>query len=227
MHDYLGSRPQLERGALGSAVIAGGVKMKLIAIWFCGNRSMAKGASDRTRTFVDLLEADTGVPRDCLPAAMDDRVAWRKRAMGGRWGGGGGGGRGGLTKVDLIVVVEVVVVVYQYLVTTANSLLQTSQQKSVLLYGLETGRTTQATLHRFQAFINSCLRKIPCIWWPKKIRNEDPWKTANQEQVAEQIPIRKWGWSGHTLGEPASNITRQALTWNPQGKRKRGRPRNT
>ena len=35
-------------------------------------------------TFVDLLKADTGVPRDCLPAAMDDRVGWRKRAMGGR-----------------------------------------------------------------------------------------------------------------------------------------------
>ena len=33
-------------------------------------------------TFVDLLEADTGVPRDCLPAVMDDRVGWRKRAMG-------------------------------------------------------------------------------------------------------------------------------------------------
>ena len=33
-------------------------------------------------TFVDLLEADIGVPRDRLPAAiMDDRVGWRKRAM--------------------------------------------------------------------------------------------------------------------------------------------------
>ena len=28
-----------------------------------------------------MLEADTGVPRDCLPAAMDDRVGWRKRVM--------------------------------------------------------------------------------------------------------------------------------------------------
>ena len=36
-------------------------------------------------TFVDLLEEDTGVPRDCLPAAMDDRVGWRKRAMGIDW----------------------------------------------------------------------------------------------------------------------------------------------
>ena len=46
MQGCLGSLPQLERGALGSAVIDGGGKMKLLAIWFCGNRSMAKGASE-------------------------------------------------------------------------------------------------------------------------------------------------------------------------------------
>ena len=45
-----------------------------------GKRSVGGQAG----TFVDLLEADTGVPRDCLPAAMDDRVGWRRRAMGGR-----------------------------------------------------------------------------------------------------------------------------------------------
>ena len=51
----------------------------------------------QARTFVDLLEADTGVPRDCLPAVMDDRVGWRKRAMGGRGVGVvGGGGDGGV-----------------------------------------------------------------------------------------------------------------------------------
>ena len=38
----------------------------------------------QARTFVDLLEADHGVPRDCLPATIDGRVGWRKRAMGGR-----------------------------------------------------------------------------------------------------------------------------------------------
>ena len=35
------------------------------------------------------------------------------------------------------------------------------------------------------------------------------------------------GWIGHILRKPANNITRQALRWNPQGKRKRGRPRNS
>ena len=38
---------------------------------------------------------------------------------------------------------------------------------------------------------------------------------------------RKWGWIGHTLRKPAPSIARQALNWNPQGKRKRGRPRNS
>ena len=34
-------------------------------------------------------------------------------------------------------------------------------------------------------------------------------------------------WIGHTLRKPTTNTTRQALKWNPQGKRKRGRPRNS
>jgi hypothetical protein len=41
-----------------------------------------------------------------------------------------------------------------------------------------------------------------------------------------QIKKRKWAWIGHTLRKPPNSITRQALKWNPQGKRSRGRPRN-
>ena len=62
--------------------------------------------------------------------------------------------------------------------------------------------------------------------WQEKIRN-DLWERAGQEPVAKQILRRKWGWIGHTLRKPASGTTCQALTWNPQGKRKRGRPRNS
>ena len=39
-------------------------------------------ATTQAHTFVNVLEADTGIPRDCLPAAMDDGVGWRKRAVG-------------------------------------------------------------------------------------------------------------------------------------------------
>ena len=47
VQDYQGSHPQLERGALGLVVIAGGVKMKLLVICFCENRSIAGVSEDR------------------------------------------------------------------------------------------------------------------------------------------------------------------------------------
>ena len=80
---------------------------------------------------------------------------------------------------------------------------------------------------RSRTFFNTCLRRIYKIQWQEKIRNEELWERAGQEPVAKQILRRKWGWIGHTLRKPASSTTRQALTWNPQGKRKRGRPRNS
>ena len=46
MHGYRRSLPRLVRSALGSEVTAAGVKMKLLAIWFSGNRSIAKRASE-------------------------------------------------------------------------------------------------------------------------------------------------------------------------------------
>ena len=102
-----------------------------------------------------------------------------------------------------------------------------SNVKSVLLYGSETWRTTKKIIGKVQTFINGCLRKILRIFWPETINNKDLWHRTEQMEVEEEIRKRKWRWIGHTLRKPPTNITRQALTWNPQGKRKRGRPRNT
>ncbi|VDO67176.1 unnamed protein product [Schistosoma curassoni] len=43
--------------------------------------------------------------------------------------------------------------------------------KTVLLYGAETCRTTEAIIHKIQVFINTCLRKILRICWPNTISN--------------------------------------------------------
>ena len=102
-----------------------------------------------------------------------------------------------------------------------------SNVKSVLLYGAETWRTTLATTKRIQTFINTCLRLILRVHWPVTIRNEDLWQQSGQQPVDMTILHRRWSWIGHTLRKPQSNITRQALKQNPQGKKKRGRPRNT
>ena len=99
--------------------------------------------------------------------------------------------------------------------------------KSLLLYGAETWKLTKGIVQKVQAFINNCLRRLCNIRWPQKITNEELWKKTHQTPVIQEIRMRKWRWIGHTLSKPRNNITRQALKWNPQGKRKRGRPRNT
>ncbi|VDO63472.1 unnamed protein product, partial [Schistosoma margrebowiei] len=99
--------------------------------------------------------------------------------------------------------------------------------KAVLLYGAETWRTTTTTIKKVQVFINSCLRKILNIHWPDTISNSLLWERTNQLPAEEEIRKRRWKWIGHTLRKSSNCITRQALTWNPEGKRTRGRPKNT
>jgi len=38
-----------------------------------------------------------------------------------------------------------------------------------------------------------------------------------------QIRRKKWNWIGHMLRKPHNSITKQALIWNPQGKRSHSR----
>ncbi|XP_068630723.1 uncharacterized protein [Battus philenor] len=54
------------------------------------------------------------------------------------------------------------------------------------------------------------------------------WATARSCTTSlQQIKCRKWNWIGHTLQKVPDHIPRQALKWNPQGKRRRGRPKQT
>ena len=99
--------------------------------------------------------------------------------------------------------------------------------KSVLLYGAETWRTTKNMTDKIQTFINRCLRNILNIHWPEKITNKELWERSGQDKMEKQIKQRKWSWIGHTMRKPMTNPTRQALRWNPQGKRRRGRPYNS
>jgi hypothetical protein len=99
--------------------------------------------------------------------------------------------------------------------------------KAVLLYGCETWKNSKRITAKLQVFINKCLRKILRFFWPDQITNKELWKCTKQPRIDLQIRKRKWGWLGHTLRKPPDDIATQALEWNPQGKRGRGRPRNT
>ncbi|VDP52739.1 unnamed protein product [Schistosoma mattheei] len=99
--------------------------------------------------------------------------------------------------------------------------------KTVLLYGAETWRTTTTIIKKVQVFINSRLRKILNIHWPDTTSDGLLWERTNQLPDEEEISIRRWKRIEHTLWKSSNCITRQALTWNPEGKRKKGRPKNT
>ncbi|VDO70322.1 unnamed protein product, partial [Schistosoma curassoni] len=70
-------------------------------------------------------------------------------------------------------------------------------------------------------------RKIPQIRWPDTISNNQLWKRTNQIPAEEEIRKKRWKCIGHTLRKAPNCVTRQALTWNPEGQRKRGIPKNT
>ena len=72
--------------------------------------------------------------------------------------------------------------------------------------------------------LNQCLRKILGLQWMDEVSNKE---RTDQVQIEISILKRRWGWFGHTLRKPNSNVTSQALTGNPQSRRKRGRSRST
>ncbi len=65
------------------------------------------------------------------------------------------------------------------------------------------------------------------VYWPDTITNANLWDCTKQEPVEIQIRRRNWSLIGHTLRRDNKSITEQALSWNPQGKRSRGRPKST
>ena len=54
--------------------------------------------------------------------------------------------------------------------------------------------------------------------------NEELWRRTQQRPIPEAIKERKWRWVGHTLRRDLTSLTKQALDWNTQEKRRRGRP---
>jgi hypothetical protein len=59
------------------------------------------------------------------------------------------------------------------------------------------------------------------------ISNEEIWRRTGEIEMSTQIRRRKWNWIGYRLRKGHEAIEREALDWNPQRKRRRGRPRHT
>ena len=99
--------------------------------------------------------------------------------------------------------------------------------KPVLMYGWETWKMTEGDAKRIDVFQNRCQRRIMKIKWQDKISNRELLKRANVERLSEEVRRRRWRFIGHILRKQPDNDCVTTLTWTPEGKRKRGRPKTT
>ena len=98
---------------------------------------------------------------------------------------------------------------------------------STLLYGSECWRMTASDLNQLSTFHTKNLRRILQIFWPKTISNQHFFARCNQDSMSTIIMRRRWRWIWHVMRREPGNISRTALHWTPEGKRKRGQPENT
>ena len=65
------------------------------------------------------------------------------------------------------------------------------------------------------------------IFWPNKIFNKDLNDITNTKDMETLLIQKRWRWLGHVLRKPSEDMTKVALRWTAEGKRKRGRPNTT
>ena len=61
------------------------------------------------------------------------------------------------------------------------------------------------------------------IRWPKITINTGLWEATGEKPVIILMRMRKWQWIGHTLRNWDESTEKQALSWNLQSARRRGR----
>jgi len=98
---------------------------------------------------------------------------------------------------------------------------------SVLLYGSETWKMTKGDEKILDTFLHKCIRCILKIYWPEKITNTEARKRDGLEKISTIVKKRGWQWIGHVLRMDNNRNARTALDWAPEGKRQRGRPKET
>jgi hypothetical protein len=97
----------------------------------------------------------------------------------------------------------------------------------VLLYGSECWKATKYDIKKCESFHTRCLRGILRIFWPNNISNEKLRERTKSRTIENELKTRRWRYIGHILRKDNNNNTKIALTWAPEGKRKRGRPKET
>ena len=98
---------------------------------------------------------------------------------------------------------------------------------SALLYSCECWKLNQHQEKRILAFENNCLRRILNINWRDHITNQTVRSISRQPLVTDVIRQRRWRYLGHVIRMAGDRLPRTVLEWQPEGTRRRGKPKNT
>ena len=93
------------------------------------------------------------------------------------------------------------------------------------MYGCESWGMTKGDEAKLDTFQHKCLCSLLKIYWPMSVSNVEVRRRTNAETISEPVRKRRWTWIGHVLRMDNSCLPRVALTWAPEGKRKRGKPK--
>ena len=95
-----------------------------------------------------------------------------------------------------------------------------------LFYGAETWTITKYLLSRLDAFDMWVYRRVLKISWTEKVTNEEVLRRIGTgREILIQFKTRKLQYLGHLMRHNKSQI--QLMEGNIEGRRSRGRPRNT
>ena len=97
----------------------------------------------------------------------------------------------------------------------------------VLLYGCETWKMNKGDNKVVDVFQNRCLRRILRIHWQDHVSTKDLLERSEMKPLSEEVKLRRWKMIGHILRQDHNNDCNIALTWAPEGKRRKGRPKTT
>ena len=98
---------------------------------------------------------------------------------------------------------------------------------SILLYASECWKINTQLEKRILAFENMSLRRILNTSWQQKITNAEIRRKTGLPPVIELLKRRRWTYLGHVLRMEESRLPRTTYEWKPDGRRKRGGPKNT
>ena len=95
------------------------------------------------------------------------------------------------------------------------------------MYGSETWKMNRSNEKKIDVFQSKCLRQILKISWKEREPNVEILKMADIEPLSWEARKRRWKFIGHVLRKGKESICGTSLTWTPEGRRKRGRPKTT